>query len=231
LFCYALDENFWVVGGAINNGGIMFRWVRDELATLEAEEGRRQGRDPYDYLTELAESVPAGSDGLLFLPLLAGERAPYYDSNARGVFFGLSLAHHKKQMIRAVLEGVVYRIHSIVQALSELNGEPHEIRASGGFARSPLWRQIMADVLGTPVSVPNTIESSGLGAAILGLYAMGEIPNYNAIHDWVSTSSKHDVNADHFAIYQELTPIYQRVYHQLKHEFRDIAAFQQRHAK
>ncbi len=131
LFCYALKEDFWVVGGAINNGGIMFRWVRDQLATAEAEEGRRRGMDPYEYLTALAAEVPHGSDGLLFLPLLAGERAPYWNANARGVFFGLSLYHQKKHMIRSVLEGVMYRIHTVVDALEELSGPTREIRASG----------------------------------------------------------------------------------------------------
>jgi gluconokinase len=226
LFCYALTENFWVIGGAINNGGIMFRWVRDQLATLEAEEGKKLGIDPYDYLTKLAEEVPAGSEGLIFMPFLAGERAPYWNANARGVFFGLSLAHQKKHMIRAVLEGVVYRIHSVAEALEELAGQPSEIRASGGFARSPFWRQIMADVLGTPLTVPDAIEASGLGAAQLGLLALGEVKDFQGIHKWVQTGQRHDKNPVHYETYKRLTRIYQKVYHQLSREFDDIAAFQ-----
>lgn len=229
LFCYALKEDFWVVGGAINNGGIMFRWVRDQLATLEAEEGRRRGMDPYDYLTELASSVAPGSDGLLFLPLLAGERAPYWNANARGMFFGLSLFHEKKHMIRAVLEGVVYRIHSVAQALEELGGKTKEIRASGGFARSPFWRQLMADVLETPVTVPDSIEGSGLGAAQLGLLALGEVRDFSTVHDWVRSTVRHEPNAANEAVYRELTGIYMQVYHQLKEQFDAIAAFQKKH--
>lgn len=229
LFCYALKEDFWVVGGPINNGGIMLRWVRDQLATLEAEEGRRRGMDPYDYLTELAAQVAPGSDGLLFLPLLAGERAPYWNANARGVFFGLSLFHEKKHMIRAVLEGVVYRIHSVAVALEELGGEAKEIRASGGFARSPLWRQMMADTIGTTVTVPDSIESSGLGAAQLGLLALGEIRDFSSIGDWVRTTARHEPNMANNAVYRELTAIYSSVYHQLKDQFDAIAAFQKKH--
>lgn len=229
LFCYALNERFWVVGGAINNGGIMLRWVRDQLATLEAEEGRRRGVDPYDYLTELAAQVKPGSDGLLFLPLLAGERAPYWNANARGLFFGLSLFHEKKHMIRAVLEGVVYRIHSVATALEELGGNAKEIRASGGFARSPLWRQMMADVLETPVTVPDSIESSGLGAALLGLLAMGEIRDFSSIHEWVRSTVRHEPNRQHSGVYRELTSIYGSVYHQLKDQFDAIAAFQKKY--
>ncbi|MDF2926855.1 MAG: gluconokinase [Paenibacillaceae bacterium] len=227
LFCYALKEDFWVVGGAINNGGIMFRWVRDTLATLEAAEGRRLGMDPYDYLAGLAAEVPAGSDGLIFLPFLAGERAPYWNANARGVFFGLSLVHQKKHMIRAVLEGVMYRIHSVAEALTGLLGEPSEIRASGGFARSPFWRQIMVDVLGTPATVPNAIEASGLGAAQLGLFALGEIEDFSLVHDWVKAGQHHVKQQAAFETYKRLTPIYQKVYHQLSREFDEIAKFQQ----
>ncbi|WP_010269948.1 gluconokinase [Paenibacillus senegalensis] len=226
LFCYALKEDFWVIGGAINNGGIMFRWVRDELATLEAAEGRNRSLDPYDYLTELAAEVPAGSDGLIFLPFLLGERAPYWNANARGVFFGLSMAHHKKHMIRSVLEGVVYRIHSVVEALEELAGPAKEIRASGGFARSAFWRQMMADVLGTPVLVPDSIESSGLGAAQLGLYAMGEVSDFSGIHDWVAATCRHSAQAGNHDVYKQLLPIYRQVYWNLKDSFDAIAAFQ-----
>jgi gluconokinase len=203
--------------------------VRDQLATQEAEEGRRRGMDPYDYLTELAEQVAPGSDGLLFLPLLAGERAPYWNANARGVFFGLSLFHEKKHMIRAVLEGVVYRIHSVALALEELGGRTKEIRASGGFARSPFWRQIMADTLGTPVTVPDSIESSGLGAAQLGLLSLGEIRDFSSIHDWVRSTVRHEPNAANNAVYRELTSIYSSVYHQLKDQFDAISAFQRKH--
>ncbi|MCZ8511364.1 gluconokinase [Paenibacillus filicis] len=231
LFCYNLMDNFWVVGGAINNGGIMLRWVRDELATLEADEGRRRGLDPYDYLTELAQQVSPGSDGLIFLPLLAGERAPYWNANARGVFFGLSLYHQKKHMIRAVMEGVMYRIHSVVSALEEMNGATKEVRASGGFARSSFWLQMMADVLGSPVSVPNTIESSGLGAAQLGMLALGEIKDFSSVHDWMKVQQSLTANEENHKTYSELTTIYNRVYHQLKNEFDLISAFQQAHTK
>jgi gluconokinase len=230
LFCYALKEDFWVVGGAINNGGIMFRWVRDQLATLEAEEGRRQGLDPYDHLTDIAGQVAPGSDGLIFLPLLAGERAPYWNSNARGVFFGLSLYHQKKHMIRAVLEGVIYRIHSVASALEEFTGPAKEIRASGGFARSPLWTQIMADVLGTSVTIPDAIESSGLGAALLGLVAMDESQDFSSVNDWFHMASIHHPSSDAHEVYKQLLPIYTEVYHQLKQPFHDIALFQKTHA-
>jgi gluconokinase len=227
LFCYALTENFWVVGGPINNGGIVFRWVRDQVATLEAEKARQQGIDPYDYLTELASQVQAGSDGLLFLPLLSGERAPYWNANARGVYFGLSLNHEKKHMIRAALEGVMFSIQAVASSLERLMGPASEIRASGGFARSAFWRQMTADMLGTIVTVPDSIESSGIGAALLGLLAMGEIEDLSHAHNWIQVGMAHEVNESDYRIYQQLTSIYTSVYHQLKDQFDAITAFQQ----
>jgi gluconokinase len=226
LFCYALTENAWVVGGAINNGGILFRWVRDVLATEEATEARRQGLDPYDYLAALAERVPAGSEGLLMLPMLTGERAPYYNANARGVFFGLSLTHSKAHMIRSVLEGVVYGLYSVAAALTEVVGPGKEIRASGGFARSVFWRQIMADVWGMPLVVPDVIESSGLGAAYLGLMAMGEVSDFSGIQAWIQTGTAHTVDIANNKVYGQLFPLYEQVYDRLKDSFDDIARFQ-----
>lgn len=231
LFCYALTENFWVVGGPINNGGIVFRWVRDQIATAEAEEARRQGIDPYDYLTELASQVGAGSDGLLFLPLLSGERAPYWNANARGVYFGLSLSHQKKHMIRAALEGVMFSIQAVATSLERVMGPAKVIRASGGFARSEFWRQMMTDMLGTAVTVPDSIESSGIGAALLGLLAMGEIDDLSHAHDWIQVGMAHEVNENNYRIYQQLTSIYTSVYHQLKDQFDAITAFQGQHLR
>lgn len=226
LFCYALTENAWVVGGAINNGGILFRWVRDVLATEEAAEARRQGLDPYDYLAALAEKVPAGSEGLLMLPMLTGERAPHWNANARGVFFGLSLTHGKAHMIRSVLEGVVYGLYSVAAALTEVVGPGKEIRASGGFARSIFWRQIMTDVWGMPLVVPDVIESSGLGAAYLGLIAMGEVSDFSGIQAWIQTGTAHTVDIANNKVYGELFPLYEQVYDRLKESFDDIARFQ-----
>ncbi|MEI7027863.1 gluconokinase [Paenibacillus sp. y28] len=227
LFCYNLKDDFWVIGGPINNGGIMLRWARDQLATLEAEEARRQGIDPYDRLTEIAASVAPGSDGLLFLPFLTGERAPYWNANSRGVFFGLSMQHEKKHMVRAVMEGVMYRIHSVLRPLEALGGPTQELRASGGFARSTFWRQLMADVLGTELTVPNTIESSGLGAAQLGLLALGETRDFSSIYDWIREGVRHEPNKENGVIYERLSEIYMNVYKSLRGSFDDISAFQQ----
>ena len=116
----------------VNNGGI-FRWLRDELGSLEKEQAKLLGVDAYELLTAMAEKVPAGASGLLFHPYLAGERAPLWDANARGSFFGLGLHHKKEHLIRAVLEGVIFNLYTVMLALVELIGEPISIQATGGF--------------------------------------------------------------------------------------------------
>lgn len=225
-FCYALTDDRWVVGGAINNGGVLFRWVRDELATKEADEARASGVDPYDRLIELAQQAPAGSGGLVVLPLFVGERAPYWNANVRGTFFGLSLAHGKPHMVRAVLEGVGFSIRSVAEAVGEAAGRPSEIRASGGFARSPFWRQTIADILGAPLTVPDAFESSALGAAALGLVAVGDWDSLDQAGAWSRSMYTHEPNNAHRATYDELFAIYSDLYPRLIDPFHRIVQFQ-----
>lgn len=228
IFCYALTENHWVIGGPVNNGGMIFRWARDQLGANEIETAKRLGRDPYELLTEIAAKVKPGADGLLFHPYLAGERAPLWDANARGSFFGLGLHHKKEHLIRAVLEGIILNLYSVLLALEELIGEPKKIQATGGFARSELWRQMMADIFNQDVYVPESFESSCLGAAILGLYSLGEIDSLNVVSEMVGASHHHEPNQENVAVYQELVPIYIRLSRILKEEYANISAFQKK---
>ncbi|WP_142384754.1 gluconokinase [Bacillus sp. M6-12] len=228
IFCYALTEKHWVIGGAVNNGGMVFRWVRDQLGTAEVEAASKLGRDPYEMLTEIAAGVNPGSDGLLFHPYLAGERAPIWDANARGSFFGLGLHHRREHMIRAVLEGVIYNLYSVMLALEELIGTPKKIQATGGFARSELWRQMMADIFNQEVYIPESFESSCLGAAILGLYSLGEVETLNSVSDMVGATHHHEPNQANVEIYQELIPIYLRISRMLTEEYKDVAVFQRK---
>ncbi|WP_246628384.1 gluconokinase [Paenibacillus oenotherae] len=227
-FCYALTENYWVIGGAVNNGGMIFRWARNVLGALEIEAAERLGTDSYEMLTEMASKVKAGSDGLLFHPYLAGERAPLWDANARGSFFGLGLHHKREHMIRAALEGVIFNLYTVFLALEELIGLPNKIQATGGFARSPLWRQIMADIFDQEVFVPESAESSCLGAAVLGLYSIGEIDSLQEVSKMVGGSHHHVPNEENVEVYRELVPIYVRLSRLLTEEYASIAEFQRR---
>ncbi len=229
-FCYALTEQRWVVGGPVNNGGIVLRWVRDEFAAAEAETAKRLGIDTYEVLTRIAERVPAGSEGLLFHPFLAGERAPHWNANLRGSFFGLGLHHRKEHMIRAALEGVILNLHGILPAIESIAGRSTGIRATGGFARSGLWRQMMADVFDREVVVPESFESSCLGAAVLGLYALGHVDSLDVVAGMVGAVHRHTPNAKNVAVYRQLLPNSAALPVKLAAAYRAIAEFQQRMA-
>ncbi|NBD26642.1 gluconokinase [Paenibacillus glycinis] len=225
-FCYALTEDKWVIGGAVNNGGVIFRWLKDELGGSEIETAKLLGKDPYDLLTQIMERVRPGSDGLLFHPYLTGERAPLWNADARGSFFGLTLHHGKPHMMRAVLEGVNFNLYAVLQALEESTGKPKRIHATGGFARSPLWRQMMADIFNQEVVIPESFESSCLGAVVLGLMAIGRIDSLSAVSRMVGSTHAHRPDAKTAALYQRLLPIYLRIADKLEDEYANIAEFQ-----
>lgn len=225
-FCYVVAPGLWLVGGPVNNGGIILRWLRDELAAAEVEAAKRLRMDVYDMLTTIAERVGAGAGGLLFHPYLAGERAPLWNADARGSFFGLALHHRREHMIRAVLEGVIFNLFAVFRILEEVAGEAERVSASGGFARSRLWRQIMADIFNREVVVPQFHESSSLGAAVLGLYAIGAIPSLQMVAGMVGETECHGPNPSDVKQYQRLAPVYLSLPDLLRNAYRDIAEFQ-----
>ncbi|MDQ3940785.1 MAG: gluconokinase [Actinomycetota bacterium] len=217
LFCYPFDTDRYLIGGPINNGGVALQWVRDrffpELVSAEA----RGGGDAYQSLESLAESVQPGAEGLVFLPYLLGERAPHWNPEASGVLFGLRLEHERAHVVRATLEGVVYQLHLVVRLLEQLVGEVTEVRATGGFARAPIWCQIMADVSRHEVHVPVSEHGSAIGAAVVGLKALG-ITTSLAVVDveqgprFVPTKETADVYGSGMALFE-------RLYHRLEPEF------------
>jgi gluconokinase len=226
LFCYALSENHWVIGGAVNNGGIVFRWIRDQLGDAEVATAKQLGKDPYDLLLNLAQSVAPGAGGLIFHPYLAGERAPIWDANASGSFVGLTLRHTKAHLIRAVLEGIAFNLNLVLQALQDRIGQPKSIQATGGLAKSQLWRQILADVFAQEITVPASYESTCLGAAVLGLYALKKIPSLDVVSEMLGKTEQHQPRRENVEIYQKIIPLYNRLLHHLQGEYANIAQLQ-----
>lgn len=218
-FCYALTQKHWVIGGASNNGGIVLRWFRDRFGQLEIEQARQQNRDAYDLLIQLAETVPVGAEGLMMLPFLSGERAPYWNADARGVFFGMSLRHERSHFVRAVLEGILFAVYSITIILSDLTETSQTILASGGFAKSQAWCQMMADVFGMDVLVPEVYEASAFGAAVLAMAAVQEISDLEAVQSMIRIHDRYAPNLQRSEQYHRLFQRYQRLYPQLEPEF------------
>lgn len=226
LFCYALTEDRWVIGGPINNGGIALQWAQDALCPDLGAVAREQGRDTYGLMDEMAGGIPAGSEGLIFLPYLMGERAPHWNADVSAVFFGLTLQHRRKHLIRAVMEGVIYQMHSVALVLQDVAGYPREIRATGGFARSALWRQIAADVSQREIAFPDSYEGSCWGAALLGMRALGAIDSLDVARQLTKISTRHWPDENSTRVYEELVEIFIRLYERLEPEFAAISRFQ-----
>lgn len=172
LFCYALTEDHWVVGGAVSNGGIVVRWAGGIFGHGDANGDGDADADAE--LLALAETVPAGSDGLLMLPYLLAERSPLWDPDLTGAFLGIRHAHNRGHFVRAAVEGVALQLSTIVERLDRI--EPvATVRATGGAFRSRLWRDVLAGMLDRPVQITGGAEGTALGAAALGLYALGRV--------------------------------------------------------
>lgn len=160
-FCHAIPGR-WHVMGVTQAAGLSLRWFRDTFAT-----DSRGTRESYDELTAEASKVPAGSDGLLWTPYLMGERTPHLDSLARGALVGLTSSHTRAHVVRAILEGVAFSLRDTFTLFREMNVPVSSIRLGGGGARSPLWRQIQADVYGHAVEIVEAEEGAAYGAALL----------------------------------------------------------------
>lgn len=226
IFSYILTEDHYVLGGPVNNGGIIFRWFRDNFSPLEVEAANKLDIDAYELLTVEANKVPAGSEGLIFLPYLLGERAPHWDANSKGVFFGVNIKHKREHFLRALLEGVIYGVYSVGKALEETTGEIDTIYATGGFVRSELWVQMLADVFNKKVVIAESFESSCLGAAVLGMKALGVIDKIEDVDRLVPISKTFLPNKENHEVYMKTFAIYERLYYKLKDEFINIDLLQ-----
>ncbi|HEX2533340.1 MAG TPA: gluconokinase [Chitinophagaceae bacterium] len=172
LFSYRLTEGLFICGGPVNNGGQAGEWLIRQFCNRQADE------EGYAFLFREAASVPPGSDGLFFLPYLQGERAPVWDEESRGLFYGITMHHRQAHFLRAGLEGVCYNLATIITALERNGGPIERLHVSGGFVRSPFWMQVLADCTGKSVCLLQTGDASALGAALLAGAAQGLFDSY-----------------------------------------------------
>jgi xylulokinase len=170
------DPDAWLLEnpGFVSGGNL--RWWRDGFAPLEREAEAAGDGDAYDALAGAAADVPPGADGLVFLPCMQGAMAPEWNGSARGAFVGLTLAHSRAHMTRAILEGSAFALRDILEAMSGAGLDVRRLTIVGGGAKGPLWRQIKADVTGLPVRVPTSVETTATGAAILAAVGAGLHP-------------------------------------------------------
>ena len=208
----------YIVGGAMAALGKCLDWLRE---TIIGE------ATTHEDLIREAMTAPAGADRLLFLPYLAGERAPIWDPQARGVFFGLALNHERRHLVRAVLESVAYALRHVAEPLQESGARIDEMRVCGRQALSEDWNQIKADVLGVPVAVPRVRETALLGSAVLAGVGAGLLADIVVGADQLVSIDRvlHPVPSRHQQ-YTELFGIYKRLYPDLRDAFHQLAASQ-----
>jgi xylulokinase len=222
-FCHAVPGKWHFMGVMLSAGG-SFRWLRDSLGDLERMTALLTGEDPYDLLTREAARAPVGCEGLLFLPYLTGERTPYPDPQARGAFIGLTVRHAKSHMVRSVLEGVSFGLRDSLELIKGLGVPIEQVRASGGGARSSLWRQIQADVFGTELVLVNVTEGAAYGAALLAGAGAGVFASVDeAVAQTVHVTDRTPPLAENVRQYEKLYPVYRSLYPALQSTFHALA--------
>ncbi|HEX4414396.1 MAG TPA: xylulokinase [Lacipirellulaceae bacterium] len=223
-FCHAVKGKWHMMGVTLAAGGSL-QWFRNAICQTLMAEAKKKKIDAYDVLTEEAAVTPPGAEGLLFLPYLAGERTPHADPNARGAFVGLTMAHARGHMVRSIMEGVTYSLRDCLEIVEERGVSVKQVRASGGGAKSPFWRQMQADVFGKTVVTMAADEGPGYGVALLAAVGAGEFKDVpEACEATVKTTGQTKPAAAARKAYDRGFPVYQELYRSLREEFKKIAA-------
>lgn len=222
-FCCAVP-GAWHVMGVTLAAGQSLKWFRDEFCGVDCQQAEKEGVDAYVLLDRAAERIPIGSNRLLYLPYLMGERTPHLDADCRGVFFGLSGMHTRYDLLRAVMEGVTFSLRDCAEILKEMQVQPTEILACGGGGTSPLWRQMLADVLGCPVATTVSKEGPALGVAILagvgaGVYASVE----EGCRKLIQVNPSQPPVPEQVKEYQAFYEVYRALYPALKAQYQALA--------
>lgn len=223
-FCHAVPGKWHVMGVMLSAGGSL-RWWRDAFAVDEKTVASAMGVDPYELITAEAGQAPLGAEGLIFLPYLTGERTPHADPHARGVFFGITLRSDRSHFARAILEGVAFGLRDSFEILREMGLPITQVRASGGGARSTVWRQILADVSGYDHVTINVDEGPAFGVALLAGVGTGvwkSVPE--ACHATIEVVSNTPANPEAHRAYERYYALYRRLYQHLKADFAEVAA-------
>ena len=225
VFCNNTPETWHVMGVTLNAGGT-YRWFRDALGEAEVQRALQTGEDVYAIMDRTAGKVRAGSNGLVFLPYLIGERCPYTDPDARGAFIGLGLHHGKAEVIRSILEGVVFSLRDVYALIKGMDSSIKEIRTSGGGSLSPLWRQIQADVFQSPViTVSGSGEGGAYGAALVAGAGVGVWASVEEAIGVLKKETETPPNPENRQVYEEMYGIYHSLYAALKPAYSALAGF------
>jgi xylulokinase len=217
ILSFHVIPDLWLLQGGTVGGGGCINWFKKELAGFEVEEGRKSGKDIFKIMNEEASKIPEGSDGLIFLPYMAGERSPIWDKHAKAVFFGLGYNKTRAHMIRSVFEGTAFALEHNLKTASEIGVNVEVLNAMGGAANSKLWTQIKSDVTGKTINVPTSDTATTLGAAILAGVGIGAYKDFKeAVNKTIKINRIHKPDMENNKIYKKYYEIYIELYEKLK---------------
>jgi gluconokinase len=223
FFNYLLTDGYYISGGPTNNGGVVFEWFARQFGDFSED---LEFEDILNDLFKIASQVKPGADGLLFLPYLLGERAPLWNANARGMYFGLNINHEQKHFVRATLEGILFEIYSIGKIL-ETHRNFEDIYINGAYASLPLWTQILADMFGKTIHINDNHDSVAMGTALLGLTKLGIYSNLEEASATVKSIETYQPNPQNHETYMKYFKIFERLSHKLSEDFEEIVLLQQ----
>ena len=222
-FCCAVP-GCWHVMGVTQAAGLSLNWYLDTFCADYKEKAKLLGMDFFDFVNHEAASAPIGSNKLLYLPYLMGERTPHLDPDCRGMFFGLSAIHKQADLLRAVMEGVSYSLKDCQSILDEMGIKVDQMMACGGGSKSVFWQQILADMFNCPVETTTLQEGAVLGVAILAGVASGIFTDVAAACDAIIDTDKtcQPIRKNH-DYYEKGHAVYRQIYGQLKDQFHQLA--------
>lgn len=225
-FCSAVPGE-WHVMGVVQSAGLSLRWFRDNFCAEEYREAERRGVDIYRVMDEYAARTPVGSNKLLYLPYLMGERTPHLDPYAKGAFIGLTARHGRHDMLRSVMEGVTFALSDSLSLFSAAGITVSEMMACGGGSSSPLWRQMLADVFNCRVETAASNEGGALGAALLAAAGTGIYGSVReACEEVIKVKDHCDPIPENAKIYAELYAVYTELYSKIKEDCRTLSALE-----
>lgn len=216
-FNYLLTKEIFISGGPINNGGVVLKWYVEKFLRKNLDTSA-----DYDAVLDEIKSVKPCAEGLIFLPFILGERAPLWDSEASGVFFGIRNYHAQPHFTRAVIEGISLALYSIANAMESSGLLIDEIHVSGGFVNSEEWLQILADIFGKKISLINAEDASAVGAAYLGMKSLNLIEDYHDLKP--KADATYFPNEKNNQVYKEVFSIYESLYKKLMPDMESVVA-------
>jgi len=218
LHYFALPDVYMM--HTFTNGGMTLRWYRDQFCSLESSVAELTKEDAYDIISKQADTVPAGSDGLVMLPHLAGSLAPDVKSTAKGVFYGFTLMHKKAHFARAIMESVGYIVKRNIEALSDMGIDVTELRSLGGGSKSPIWNQIKSDITGKTLMTTKSTEAACLGAALLAGKAVGIFDSVeDAVEKMIAIDKDFKPDEENREIYETGYQAYKDLFNSLDNMF------------